>query len=264
MEIFLILATIVGGVVGVIQLYKWYRPENLSASRKNNRKKITIPLNANKKGSFDFNEDEIKRISNELLFLLRKNESVEINYDILQHAEAREEYKKLSKQKKLSKEDLEKRNQLQKYFNSLETKLDKLSKIIKSVYSNADSLYATYGDDSFSEILIGILERFKQSVLVTGTKIDVWIEKDKRFTTAIYLSPKEMAEAISHLKIKSSQELAFGPNNYLVLDLPMSLILRKIIPEIAFHFMWLADREEKEIEQYSDNYNLLEWCIGLG
>ncbi|BCL61581.1 hypothetical protein DGMP_22740 [Desulfomarina profundi] len=263
MEIFLILATIIGGIVGVIQIFKWIKPINLPIPR-NKTKTISITLQANKNGSFDFNETEIKRISKELLFFLRNKEQIQIQYVIPQHNDARRKYKKLEKQKNLSQADIEQRNSLQKYFKSLDGKLAKLSRIIISVYSQADSVYATYGDESFSDILIGILDRFKKSSLVTGTKIDVWREKNKRFTTAIYLTDEELERTLSKLNLKSRQGLAFGPNNYFALELPLHIILKKLIPEVAFHLMWLSEREGNPIEQYSDNYNLLDWCIGLG
>lgn len=117
-------------------------------------------------------------------------------------------------------------------------------------------------------IVKNIINLIIKSSIHNETKLDIWIEKKQRkIHTYVFIENSDFEKILEHLKIKKEQLIRFhGIEEYFAPHLPHSIIIKYIIPQIAYSVNKeiKAKRLTKEDSLKYHYYLLDNWFIGLG
>lgn len=227
--------------------------------------KLTLTLDE------DFNPtmppEKLNNIIQDALFLVRGDRHLQLHCEIPELNKQRTRLKRLSKQNKLSPDEIKIRNTLQQFFKSKDKRLKYLENVITTLITEGAVIFSSvlYGDTDWSDMTKGVILRTANIGKPSeGTKIDIWKDKPSQISASINISENEMESILKKLNLVNPQDLATGFGGHLAGDLPRDILVSKAIPAITSTIIDEIEFRGADKDEMKQHFDPHFWNIGLG
>lgn len=192
--------------------------------------------------------------------MANEDKPIQIQFNIPELKEIKTKKEKLEKKKSLSESDTQELFVYQSIMINNQTKLDYLSKtIVKTLTGEIFVVLKSYlTHNEWVDLISRYIEYIAEAGLVSGNKIDIWIEVPKQISFGIWVSNEDTIRICEALKIPSFSHM-MARN---LTDLPRDILVSKAMPKLI---MRLIEFKDKNTNVDLNEYLLFfAWNIGEG
>ena len=230
---------------------------NLPSSEDRAQEQITnISLNID--DTFSGSPEDFKDICLKLVLDLKagKKHKVYCNYEKLK------ELKEITKHPSRSNTDVV---EIAEYCRNKEQKGKYISDVVQSLFSDSiQNFWGTYlvKESDWRSAFKGIFTTFSQKNVAGLTKIDVWRTTPPKESAPIFVNDEEIESILTKRGLSDKRHLAFGAGWVAADELPVDLIIEKVMPRILISLR--APWKRISLEQFELALPIYSWHVGLG
>ena len=135
----------------------------------------------------------------------------------------------------------------------------------ESLFSDSvQNFWGTYlvKESDWRSAFRGIFTNFSQKNVTGLTKIDVWRTTPPEESAPIFVNDEELESILTKRGLSDKRHLAFGAGWVAADELPVELIIEKVMPQILISLR--APWKRISLEQFEEALPIYSWHVGLG